>query len=540
MFKIVEENKVLNGCLKCFSEDTLFVGGTLKIVKNRKTGLEIPVNSFVNSMASLTDDLLLGMADGNLGLLKNKKDIEYLSLHTSNICTLNTFNGQILTGSWDHSATLLIPASQQDSNVSLGGKFYVKKVFPHPETVWKVLFVNNNTFITGCADKKIRIFKDNVLFKELGYHAHVVRSLLVDNDIIYSVDNYGKLLKFSMDGKLLKSRCLGEMCFGMCKYKDLILVSGENGSVFSVNDNLEVTYKTKLPSTTCWNVSASTGNIFVAGCNGVLYKLSLDSEDQPEDVKIEEEAVAAAPAPKKTTANKTFVSGGINYKVEDGKIYKQTETSWELFGDAENEYDHSFSVELDGKKYTLSFNKEDDVGKVATTFISKNKLDPVHYQEIVDYIKKNFLSMSVFKKYETIDLNGLARLLSDNPLITVLKRIADGEKYSLLASKENNIYDIERLLFYDSDLPLFALLDICKYLYYKKVYIDLSFLFTKTFEDKKEAKAFVFLMTNMIEDPPFDISLLHQKVKRLKDIGYLTVDDTVKYDTNYSIKNGMK
>ena len=55
--------------------------------------------------------------------------------------------------------------------------------------------------------------------------------------------------------------------------------------------------------------------------------------------------------------------------------------------------------------------------------------------------------------------------------------------------------------------------------------------------DKKEAKAFIFLLTNLVEDPPFSLKSFCMKVKRLRDLGLLTLNDVISLENNLEIRN---
>lgn len=548
MPSILNKTQVFTNSLKCISDDGKWAGGSTNTLKNISTGLEINTNSFVNSMASYGNGLVFGLSDGRIGLSNTENKVGYVNIHTGNICTMDTFNGCILTGSWDHFAVLLIPTQRDRADICLNENYYTKKVFHHPETVWKVLLVTENIFITGCADTKIRIYKDYSLFREISYHSHVVRSILIENsgstpNFIFSIDNYGVLIKTNLNGNIAASRNLDEMCFSMCWYKDLIIVAGECGNIFVVDKDLTVHSRTRLPCSTCWSVRVVDDSILVAGSDGVLYSLS--TEDIYESIDYCGFASDTANENSNTLSNKgvkegVFVSGGCRYKVEDGKVYQDTGSRWELVGDAhEDSKQQSFTVELDDKKYTLSFGENENPNEVASRFIHQNKINPVHHQEIVDYINQNFRRETVFKKYEKIDIDGISKALGDHPIVKILRDVSSGEKYSILCSDEKNVYDIERILRTIETDKLFVCLDICKYLFFKKIWIDLSFLFHCKFTNRKEARALVFLLTNMVENPPFNLARLNLEVRKLIDQRLLTFDDIVNYDENCSIKARM-
>lgn len=533
MMKIEKHLKLFGNDVKCMSDDAKWAGGASKSIKNLQTEVEIDTASSVNSMKSFGEKILFGLDDGRIGILDQNNSIEYAKIHAKNVCTLDCCDGCILSGSWDHKAVFLVPCDEVQADICIGGIFYINRAFEHPNAVWKVHFINKHTFATGCADNSIRIFKNNTLFKTLSHHSNVVRSFCIDGNFIYSVDNYGKLIKVTIEGKILKFRDLGELCFGMCRYKDLFLVCGENGHVFAVNSDLQVLFKTRVPSTTCWNINVYENKIYVACSGGMVYVLTVDDNEPNKDEDSEEvESTAQQKAGSQGLPDQTFVSGGVKYKSENNKIYMETPSGWELIGSSGDNYDHSFDVELEGKTYVLSFNDDENVHEVATRFLRKNKINLVHHQDIVDYINKNFKKSSLFKKYDSINIEGISKLIPDHPILQIIKNISDGNRYSIVQYKKKNIYQIEEALFDFKKIPLFVILDICKYLYFKNVRVDLSFLFDHEFMNKKEAKAFLFLMTNVIENPPFNLSKLEDKIRILRDHGYLELDDLGKYDNN--------
>ena len=114
-----------------------------------------------------------------------------------------------------------------------------------------------------------------------------------------------------------------------------------------------------------------------------------------------------------------------------------------------------------------------------------------------------------------------------------MERVMQGEKFSACKAAKPSQYEIEALLFApDSGIPGFVLLDICKYLTRMRMHLDLAFMLTMPIESQKEAKAFVYLFTNMIAERPFRVAPLEKRVEQLKDRGLLSVGDT-----NYLVNN---
>jgi len=531
---VVHKKKELSSAdLKCICLGPLAIGSDSKQIKYVEKDGEVMLDSNVSALKGFENGILFGLADGQFGFLNENDEKSHIKLHNAKISAIDSNSHSIATGSWDNTA-ILLKRSSKSTAISINESFYDKFTFPHPNAVWAVKLLEENTFVTGCADTVIRIYNLSGVMKSIDYHNSVVRGLLVDDSCIYSVDNYGTVMKISRDGKILKCRFLNEMCFCIAAFEQLIVVGGRNGSLFIIdNENLIVLEKITLSCPNCWSIGVKDGEIMVTGSNGILYFLKAGEKGIEGDN-------AASTSTSAVSKDGEYNSGSQKYKIKDGKVYVQKGTEWDLIGETEKTFDHSFSVELENKVYTLSFNDSDNVHEVASKFIAENKLDKAHHTDIVNYINANFKKSTIYKKYETIDISGISKVLGDHPILEVLKKVVAGENFSLLKSDPQNIYQIEDLLLGGNDIPLFIVLDICKYLAFKGLILDLSFVFRCDFLDKKEAKAFVYLMTNIIEDPPFNINPLNKKIRSLKDKGYLSENDLSKYDENYCIKNRQK
>ena len=539
MYKIREEKILSKTDLKSIVLQPFTVGGNSKELIDVESKLSLPTGSEVNSMCLFQNGFLFGLADGRIGYSYKNKENEYINLHNGNICALDISDSIIMTGSWDKSSYVLCLCDKESADLSLNQAYYRKICLPHPEAVWAVKIIDDNTFITGCADGMVRLFKNGKIFKELVKHANAVRALLLVNQRVISVDNYGKLLKTSLNSQIEKTRSLDEMCFCMCETEGLIFVGGENGHVFVINTDFEILGRVKLPCTSCWSIKADKNLVYVCGSNGTCYVLEKDDSFQSNSTVKEDTEPVQQPCeqkqPLKNQQDGDFVSEGVKYRIEAGKLYQEIDSNWKFIGDVGNSHDHTFTIELEGKNYTLSFNDNDNSHEVASNFIHKNKMSQVYHQEIVDYIEKNFKKKSKLKYYESIDLNGISKFLNNKAsVIEILKKITEGLKISLYKGNDNNIYQLEDQI---KDIPLFIKLDICKYLVFKKIHIDLSFIFRSEITNKKEAKAFIFLATNLVDDPPFSLSIFQLKIRKLRDLGLLTLDDVKWFENNMQILN---
>lgn len=639
--KIVEQNKVVEAAIKKMVTNPVAVGtsqGAVVLVDD-KTSYDL--GSSVNALAAANQEICAGCYDGRVLLKRANEEFQELYVHSGNVCSVDYDGAHVLTGSWDHSAILyrvdesagsdgsagqkqsnkqtarqsaddrsqLHPSDSSDQlrlsentvaghsqqteilngiiknviNLSKTDSSARKKTFSHPESVWCVRLLPGSKMVTGCADGIIRIFENYSIMKEIRLHVAPVRGLLCEDGVFYSVDNHGNVHKTGPDGRLTRSRSLKELMFTMCRYQDKIVVAGEAGRVFLMNEELEVLDKLVLNCTTVWDANQIGDVLCLAGSNGTIYRVREDQQESkteeqvpvkeepkrdynndistdesemlkkaidPDSVRSSEgkEEDAEQQLPEAAMMNHPkdgiFTSGGVKYKVEEGKIYIEKPAGWELIGDTVGSQDYSFPVTLDDKEYTLSFNKSDNVHDVASKFIRENKLDPQFHKDIVDHIQKNYKVSTLYKKYETLDILGIRKLLGDHPIIELVQRVKDGESFSLLKKDPVNIYSIEQMLLgglsadrESERIPLFIVLDICKFLTAKGLSMDLSFLFTQKIATAKEAKALAFLLTNMVESPPFRLDFFEQRVKRLRDERLLTDDDVHKYHENLAVRN---
>lgn len=619
MFAIVKKVQLGRGSVKKLADSPLAAGCADKCVQIVETGDVFELGSSVNSICGTRGVLCAGCQDGGVYCRRGDGKFELVYSHSANVCCVDINGRFVLSGSWDHDAVLFRldehesssdGGSAEGSTENTGafragfefepeaelktGQDYtvnndfkvenrpdniVKRSFRHPESVWCARVVSDTSFVTGCADGKIRVFRDFVIFREIAFHNSAVRGILPENDIIYSVENHGRIHKTSVFGDILKARDVGEFLYNICRFKDRIVAGGENGMLFIFNEDLECLDRIKLGCTSVWDVKQAGDVLCAGGSDGVLYTL-----DHDETGAAEEEASTgtgedadqtggpsssgekdAAKAPQLNDG--IFTSGGFRYKVENNKVFIEKNGEWEVIGDNTRRYDHSVPVTLGNKSYTLSFDDKDNVHEVASKFIRENGLDQQFHDDIVSHIQKNFKGATLYKKYENIDLDGIRKHVGKHPIVDVLQRVKDGAGFSLFKSDTDSIYQIEALLFSrreapddkrfkkneekDRDLnhrdaaddggtpsiPLFVVLDVCKFLISKNFKIDLSFLFGCRISSTKEAKAFSFLMTNLVINPPFRIDLLDRKLRRLVDTRLLSSTDIHFYEENRKIKN---
>ena len=520
MVRVAQVHDGFGGTIKKIVPDPLTISSSDGLITSIGGDWMTDLSSPVNSLAYCDGAFVAGLSSGSVLLSSKDSPASFTPIynHSKNVCSLSFSCTHILSGSWDDSAILYDIVSGSQTRLA------------HPGSVWSSAIIDNKHCITGCADGSIRIFKNAVLYRIIQYHTSPVRSLIIsgsvfNNLIIYSVENNGTVHKTNINGELLASRRVGEFFYTICRWNDLLVVGGTSGKLVVLNFDLQVESTASVGDSDVWDLKADGTKLYATG-NGKLYELE---EGEEEREKIADEN------PK--------------YKIINNQVYQEINGKWEIIGDKvedEKEMNESFKVELGNKEYTLSFNKSENTHEVANRFIRQNGLGMEHHQEIVDFINLNYRQTKVYKKYKGINIKGIEKLTENEELIKILKEINNGIEYVNKKSDERNVYKLEELLMekkekegrieWKARLPLFVIFDICRYAIAKQLDLDLTFMMSKIPETKKEAKAFAQLMANLVEDPPFELKVLDERVKKLRDIGLLDRDDVEAYEENKAVK----
>lgn len=523
--------------------EPLAVGCDDKCARVVESDETVELQRSVNSIAGHLGTLYMGCQNGHVYMREAGGQPVDLYSHAANVCSLDCSDKYVLSGSWDHEAIFYRCSAGGDHAENIA-----KRSFRHPESVWCVKLLRDTMFITGCADHKIRQFENNVLSSEIAYHQSPVRGLACCGEVIYSVENYGKIHKTTAGGSLLAARDVGTLLYCICRYNELIVAGGEHGYLYVCSEDLEILERLETGCSAVWDAKQSGDSLYVAGSVGRLHVYRMRDDSSMEGMceagheassASGEHSVSVAPAEGGADAGEAGgnILTGVKYKVEGNKVYIEKNGGWDLIGDTVKKYDHSIPVELGSKSFTLSFNDDDNMHEVASEFIRKNKLDPQFHDDIVDHIQKNFKGAANYKKYDTIDLAGVEKVIGDHPIVSFLESVRDGASYSQFKSDPANVYQLEDVLFARDgaypEIPLFVVFDILKFLVGAGLRLDLAFLFRSKVVQAKEAKAFVYLMTN----PPFNLELLDRRVRRLVDSGLLSSKDTHHYEENKRMKS---
>ncbi|ORD94753.1 LUB1 [Enterospora canceri] len=543
----------MNGDLKAISADCSVFGGRTNTIWISDGPVDddhlqsVPVPAHVNSVCSTPQKVVfVGLQNGEVRAVVKEND-EFKSFfiyaHTKNVCAMDHRDGYLCSGGWDNNAILYISST----NVYIS-------LFMHPESVWTVRILekkeeeDHRKILTGCADGVIRVFswfeeKQGATFKSLDYHNYPVRSILAEydpdigSDCIYSLDNDGNVFKFKMNGLLLNIRSLQGLCYTMVHHKDALFIGGENGIVYVLNRNLQVRQKIQLDCKSVWSIRECDGIVYAGGSDGCVHLIeSCLTGEVPvieKSKKNDNEINGDKKSKSEPIKDQVFTTDGKTYKVHSGSVYEQSKTGeWILIGQAEGKYDHSFNVELDGKNYTLSFNKKDNIYEVAREFIEKNNLQMSHLDEIVRFIESNFRDLA-YKTYTNINIDGIKKIVEESGesdyVISELLRMTMDKEYKTEHWRrfETNLAKIE---------PRFIFYDIVKYLISRNETVDFSFVLRDEIKGRKQAKAFGMMLGNLVKNSPIKIGKIEARVKKWIDEGVMTKSDVEYYEHNRNLK----
>jgi phospholipase A-2-activating protein len=523
---MLEINNMLNYSKKdikdiVVTDSNIICGGREELVfltdlASSSTARLHPHSGNVNSLAFDGKSIFCGCQNGQINIFDmDFKQKTTLNGHNGNVCCLDIRKNILLSGSWDHKVKVWDISTRK-----------LLASLDHPGTVWSVKFIDDNRFVSGCADKLLRIYNNNILESTLALHNFCIRSVCVKDNLIYSIDNEGTLLKISLDGDLLSHHSFRDFMYSVISYGENILCCGENGKIFVLNQNLHILDEVTAPCTSCWKAVVHNNIVYVCGSDGTVYVFNdynVNNEMRDQYDKLKEER----------GQYKEFASNGEKYKVVDNYVYQLINNEWVHIGEQGPSYDYSFSVELEGKYYTLSFNKRDNVHEVAENFLKINKLNPEFHDEIVDYIKNNF-KQDNYRTYDSINKEGVEKLLMKYTNIKyIFKNLGKFNK------KESKMIESE-LLWILNNGPRFVALDLYRYFVVCGFDFDLTFLLRFQAKDRKESLAFIRLVTVLYCDPPFNLECLFVVVQKLRDIGYLSDEDLDDYYNNRTVRKQLQ
>lgn len=494
----------------------------------REETLNIKFNyGYLNTLAYKEPTIFLGTQNGNLILYDWKKKEEKVhKIHKDNISALKVKDNLVLTGSWDNTISLLDKTTQIFSEKTKG-------------SVLSVCFYKEG-FLGGLESGNILFFKKEnekyFLSHSLSLHVNPVRDLVLKNTFIKSVS---QCILVSDEKRILEYKFFDNFLFSSTEK----VTVGDNGMIVCGDVCLGV------PVGCFWVVKEVCGNYFLGASDGFLYILKEEGYESIYDESFSDEIfrkekirvgnLKGGSRVEEKNQNEFTVSelfsaeSGKNeknefqeklsddFKIENGIIYQKVENKFIALG--KMKFDSSFTIEIENQAITVDFNKSENPFDVAERIIKEKKLDTIYKNEIAEFIQKNFKKETKFKYLSTIPKEKVKELIK-NYKCESIKKLLDGEKVE--------IRDVEMEIKPLLGEMRFVALDLVRYFYGNGYKLDINFLFGVRVSDRKEAIAYLRLLTNLYGNVGFNLEVFRGEVNRIYD--NRMVDQKVKDDYEFN------
>jgi len=248
--------------------------------------------------------------------------------HAHNVCTLDVSpkGNYIVSGGWDSQARVW-SVSKWETQFMLTG---------HELSVWAVTFLDENTVVTGCADKNIRIYdlrkavSGDVQPRSTIYTDDIIRSLCaapknhVTGADIVSASNDGVLRFWKLNGQMVAElRGHESFVYGLAALPTGEIVSCAEDRTVRVWKDLECVQTITHPAISVWCVAAcaDSGDIVSGASDGVarVFTRSPERVASPDAIAAFEESVKASAIPQQQV-------GGINKEKLPGPEFLTTKS----------------------------------------------------------------------------------------------------------------------------------------------------------------------------------------------------------------------
>lgn len=334
--------------------------------------------------------------------------------HESNVCSLDSQNGTIISGSWDQKAIVW-----EDMQL----KYVLKR---HNGSVWDLKILGPDLFLTCGADAKIMLWQGDKFLREYVGHTDVVRHLLVlDDENFISCSNDGSIKYWNLASGQCYQTLQGHESFiyslALLSNGDLVSC-GEDRTVRIWRDSACIQVIT-FPCISIWDVSVSPNDDIVVGSSDSNLRIftrdparqaseelqlqfaqsvekSLISESSMDNLNKEE-----IPGPE--ALDKSGKEGQtVMIKLPNGVIeaFQWGENQWIKIGEVVGSLGKEKKTEYEGKFYDYVFdvdvkdgapplkllvNITDNPYVTAENFLERHELPASYKEEIVRFILTN-------------------------------------------------------------------------------------------------------------------------------------------------------
>lgn len=368
--------------------------------------------------------------------LQSTDNAEHLLIgHGHNVCALDVSpsGSYLVSGGWDGQARIW-STTNWETKVTLEGH--------SGSSVWAVVALDDNTVVTGCSDKNIRIFdltqsnSGRVTPKSTIHTPDVVRAVcIVSKDHpsgadIASASNDGIVRLWKLNGQQV-----GELhghesfVYSLDTLPSGELVSAGEDRTARIWSGMDCVQTITHPAISVWSVAANpvTGDIVTGSSDGIarVFTRRPDRVANQEALAYFEEAVKSSSIPQQqigginkeklpgpgflTTKSGTKEGQVQMIKEEDGSItahqWSIGQQTWISVGTVVNavgstgrrveldgvSYDYVFDVDIeDGKPpLKLPYNLSENPYERATKFLHDHELPLSYLDNVVNFITKN-------------------------------------------------------------------------------------------------------------------------------------------------------
>lgn len=355
--------------------------------------------------------------------------------HQGNVCALDvgpdTKVPWVISGSWDASA-MIWDVEKGEAVVTLEG---------HQASVWAVLAYDQDTVITGCADKTIRVFRrDGKLQKKFQGSDDVVRALCRLPESLApaqfaSAGNDGVIRLWTLEGiEIAQLHGHENFIYSLAALPNGELVSSSEDRTVRVWRGTECVQTITHPAISIWSVAVNTetGDIVTGASDKIVRIFSRSAERQADAQTIQafEESVKASSIPQQAMGeiNKeqlpgpeflTQKSGTKEGQVQmirehNGSVtahqWSSAAQQWVNVGtvvDAAGsqakqeymgkQYDYVFDVDITegAPPLKLPYNVSQNAWEAARKFIEDNELPLSYLDQVAQFITTNTQGVSL-------------------------------------------------------------------------------------------------------------------------------------------------